>query len=148
MLLLAVRTRRSGYTAYARCGQDELGGATYGVERFTLSLVYKIHSLVLLVGLGAVWAITSTYGSVRRAVDGNGHRTLLSSSMGFALFFLGEYANMIPMRCGALHLTFVGPLPAGASVPGPYLTEQSSLRGINIGPTFLSGPSPRCAPFK
>jgi len=29
------------------------------------------------------------------------------SSMGFALFFLGEYANMILMRCGALHLTFV-----------------------------------------
>jgi len=55
------------------------------------------------------------------------------SSMGFALFFLGEYANMILMRCGALHLTFVGPLPAGASVPGPYLTEQSSLRGINQG---------------
>ncbi len=70
------------------------------------------------------------------------------SSMGFALFFLGEYANMILMRCGALHLTFVGPLPAGASVPGPYLTEQSSLRGINIGPTFLSGPSPRCTPLK
>jgi hypothetical protein len=40
---------------------------------------------------------------------------------------------MILMRCGALHLTFVGPLPAGASVPGPYLTEQSSLRGINQG---------------
>jgi len=38
------------------------------------------------------------------------------SSMGFALFFLGEYANMILMRCGALHLTFVGPRPsAGAS---------------------------------
>ncbi|CAK7328598.1 unnamed protein product [Dovyalis caffra] len=28
--------------------------------------------------------------------------------MGSALFFLGEYANMILMRCGALHLTFVG----------------------------------------
>ena len=39
------------------------------------------------------------------------------SSMGFALFFLGEYANMILMRCGALHLTFVGLRPsAGASV--------------------------------
>ena len=48
--------------------------------------------------------------------------------MGSAPSFLGEYANMILMRCGALHLTFVGPLPAGASVPGPYLTEQSSLR--------------------
>jgi NADH:ubiquinone oxidoreductase subunit H len=29
------------------------------------------------------------------------------SSMGFALSFSGEYANMILMRCGALHLTFV-----------------------------------------
>jgi NADH-quinone oxidoreductase subunit H len=29
------------------------------------------------------------------------------SSMGFALSFLGEYANMILMRCRALHLTFV-----------------------------------------
>lgn len=39
------------------------------------------------------------------------------SSMGFALFFLGEYANMILMRCGALHLPFVGLRPsAGASV--------------------------------
>ena len=53
--------------------------------------------------------------------------------MGSAPSFLGEYANMILMRCGALHLTFVGPLPAGASVPGPYLTEQSSLRRINQG---------------
>jgi NADH:ubiquinone oxidoreductase subunit H len=39
------------------------------------------------------------------------------SSMGFALFFLGEYANMILMRCGALHLTFVGLSSAGARVP-------------------------------
>jgi NADH:ubiquinone oxidoreductase subunit H len=39
------------------------------------------------------------------------------SSMGFALFFLGEYANMILMRCGALHLTFVGLSSAGACVP-------------------------------
>jgi NADH:ubiquinone oxidoreductase subunit H len=29
------------------------------------------------------------------------------SSMGFAFSFSGEYANMILMRCGALHLTFV-----------------------------------------
>jgi NADH-quinone oxidoreductase subunit H len=29
------------------------------------------------------------------------------SSMGFALSFSGEYANMILMRCEALHLTFV-----------------------------------------
>lgn len=39
------------------------------------------------------------------------------SSMGFALFFLGEYANMILMRCGALHLTFVGLPSSGACVP-------------------------------
>jgi NADH:ubiquinone oxidoreductase subunit H len=39
------------------------------------------------------------------------------SSMGFALFFLGEYANMILMRCGALHLKFVGLPSAVASVP-------------------------------
>ncbi|MCL7027991.1 hypothetical protein MKW94_016633, partial [Papaver nudicaule] len=35
--------------------------------------------------------------------------TSLPSSMGSALSFLGEYANMILMRCEALHLTFVGP---------------------------------------
>jgi NADH:ubiquinone oxidoreductase subunit H len=29
------------------------------------------------------------------------------SSMGFVISFLGEYANMILMRCGALHLTFI-----------------------------------------
>jgi hypothetical protein len=43
--------------------------------------------------------------------------TSLSSSMGSALFFLGEYANMILMRCGALHLTFVGLPSSGACVP-------------------------------
>ncbi|CAH8312008.1 unnamed protein product [Eruca vesicaria subsp. sativa] len=42
---------------------------------------------------------------------------LLSSSMGSALFFLGEYANMILMRCGTLHLTFVGLPSSGACVP-------------------------------
>ncbi|CAN6924171.1 unnamed protein product [Brassica oleracea] len=44
--------------------------------------------------------------------------SLLSSSMGSALFFfLGEYANMILMRCGTLHLTFVGLPSSGACVP-------------------------------
>lgn len=43
--------------------------------------------------------------------------TSLSSSMGSALFFLGEYANMILMRCGALHLIFVGLPSSGACVP-------------------------------
>jgi NADH-quinone oxidoreductase subunit H len=38
------------------------------------------------------------------------------SSMGFALSFLGEYANMILMRCGALHLTFVRPLHGDSKV--------------------------------
>ena len=31
--------------------------------------------------------------------------------------FLGEYANMILMRCGALHLTLIGIFFAGARVP-------------------------------
>ncbi|KAL8265791.1 hypothetical protein R6Q59_003135 [Mikania micrantha] len=48
---------------------------------------------------------------VRLREKGGGQKwpccTSLSSSMGSALSFLGEYANMILMRCGALHLTFV-----------------------------------------
>ncbi|KAM3251502.1 hypothetical protein P3L10_005572 [Capsicum annuum] len=40
--------------------------------------------------------------------------TPLTSSMGSALSFLEEYANMILMRCGALHLTFIGLLSLGA----------------------------------
>ena len=58
---------------------------------------------------------------VRLREKGGGQKwpccTSLSSSMGSALFFLGEYANMILMRCGALHLTFVGLSSAGACVP-------------------------------
>lgn len=57
---------------------------------------------------------------LREKVGGNSRPpccTSLPSSMGSALFFLGEYANMILMRCGALHLTFVGLPSAGASVP-------------------------------
>ena len=34
------------------------------------------------------------------------------SLMGFALLSLGEYANMILMRCKTLHLTFVGLWPS------------------------------------
>ncbi|KAH0713863.1 hypothetical protein KY289_009822 [Solanum tuberosum] len=58
---------------------------------------------------------------VRLREKGGGQKwpccTSLSSSMGSALSFLGEYANMILMRCGALHLTFVGLLSSGACAP-------------------------------
>jgi len=58
---------------------------------------------------------------VRLCEKGGGQKwpccTSLSSSMGSALFFLGEYANMILMRCGALHLSFVGLPSSGACVP-------------------------------
>ncbi|KAI3664391.1 hypothetical protein L1987_89864 [Smallanthus sonchifolius] len=58
---------------------------------------------------------------VRLREKGGGQKwpccTSLSSSMGSALSFLGEYANMILMRCGALHLTFVGLPSSGACVP-------------------------------
>ncbi|KAI3729087.1 hypothetical protein L6452_17735 [Arctium lappa] len=42
--------------------------------------------------------------------------TSLSSSMGSALSFLGEYANMNLIRYGAFHLTFVGLPSSGACV--------------------------------
>ncbi|CAN7073287.1 unnamed protein product [Brassica oleracea var. botrytis] len=48
---------------------------------------------------------------------------LLSSSMGSALFFLGEYANMILMRCGTLHLTFIGLPSLGACVPAFFCNK-------------------------
>ncbi|KAM3690172.1 hypothetical protein ACJW31_09G102400 [Castanea mollissima] len=35
---------------------------------------------------------------------------------GVCSFFLGEYANMILMRCGALHLIFVGLPSSGACI--------------------------------
>ncbi|KAL4564590.1 hypothetical protein LXL04_028654 [Taraxacum kok-saghyz] len=58
---------------------------------------------------------------VRLREKGGGQKwpccTSLSSSMGSALSFFGEYANMILMRCGALHLTFVGLPSSGACVP-------------------------------
>ncbi|KAH0672845.1 hypothetical protein KY284_023932 [Solanum tuberosum] len=57
--------------------------------------------------------------------------TSLSSSMGSALSFLGEYANMILMRCGALHLTFVGLLSSGAYAPA-FLCNKP-LRPKNSG---------------
>ncbi|KAJ9551606.1 hypothetical protein OSB04_015651 [Centaurea solstitialis] len=61
---------------------------------------------------------------VRLREKGGGQKwpccTSLSSSMGSALSFLGEYANMILMRCGALHLTFVG-LPSGSLRPGVFV---------------------------
>jgi NADH:ubiquinone oxidoreductase subunit H len=50
------------------------------------------------------------------------------SSMGFALFFLGEYANMILMRCGALHLTFVGLPSSGACVPAFLCNKPLRLK--------------------
>lgn len=62
---------------------------------------------------------------VRLREKGDGQKwpccTSLSSSMGSALFFLGEYANMILMRCGALHLTFVGLSLFGSPRPGVFV---------------------------
>ncbi|KAM7249868.1 hypothetical protein ACFE04_019713 [Oxalis oulophora] len=63
--------------------------------------------------------------------------TSLSSSMGSALFFLGEYANMILMRCGALHLTFVGLPSSGACVPA-CVRNPSGRRLVVGGPAELS----------
>ena len=61
--------------------------------------------------------------------------------MGFALFLSGEYANMILMRCGALHPTFVElPLSAGASVPLRALCSKllrATIRRL-VGPAKLS----------
>lgn len=62
------------------------------------------------------------------------------SPMGFAPSLPGEYANMILMRCGALHLTLVGLQPsAGASVPSRALCSKP-LRAIRrlVGPAKLS----------
>nr|WEB51567.1 Nad1 [Zea mays] len=59
----------------------------------------------------------------------------MPSSMGSALFFLGEYANMILMRCGALHLTFVGL----SSASRPFCAINPSGRRLVIGgPAELS----------
>jgi hypothetical protein len=70
---------------------------------------------------------------LREKVDGNSlfFKTSLSSSMGSALFFLGEYANMILMRCGALHLIFVGLHSAPAS--RPFCAINPSGRRLVIG---------------
>ncbi|KAK7231250.1 hypothetical protein RIF29_48425 [Crotalaria pallida] len=81
---------------------------------------------------------------VRLREKGGGQKwpccTSLSSSMGSALFFLGEYANMILMRCGALHLTFVGLPSSGACVPAflcnkplrPKTSEGSKFRPLTV----------------
>ena len=76
---------------------------------------------------------------VRLREKGGGQKwpccTSLSSSMGSALFFLGEYANMILMRCGALHLTFVGL----SSASRPFCAINPSGRRLVIGgPAELS----------
>ncbi|MFS8025915.1 hypothetical protein Hanom_Chr16g01480771 [Helianthus anomalus] len=79
---------------------------------------------------------------VRLREKGGGQKwpccTSLSSSMGYALSFLGEYANMILMRCGALHLTFLGLPSSGAYVPAFLRNKPSSRRSMVGGPTELS----------
>ena len=74
---------------------------------------------------------------VRLREKGGGQKwpccTSLSSSMGSALFFLGEYANMILMRCGALHLTFVGLPSSGACVPAFFFAINPSGRRLVVG---------------
>nr|GEV28646.1 putative reverse transcriptase domain-containing protein [Tanacetum cinerariifolium] len=79
---------------------------------------------------------------VRLREKGGGQKwpccTSLSSSMGSALSFLGEYANMILMRCGALHLTFVR-LPSlgacgGADTPA-RITGDSYKNGREVNST-------------
>ncbi|MFS8025913.1 hypothetical protein Hanom_Chr16g01480741 [Helianthus anomalus] len=71
---------------------------------------------------------------VRLREKGGGQKwpccTSLSSSMGSALSFLGEYANMILMRCGALHLTFLGLPSSGAYVPA-FLRNKPFRPKIN-----------------
>lgn len=81
---------------------------------------------------------------VRLREKGGGQKwpccTSLSSSMGSALSFLGEYANMILMRCGALHLTFVGLPSSGACVPA-FLCNAINPSGRRLvvgGPAELS----------
>jgi hypothetical protein len=78
---------------------------------------------------------------VRLREKGGGQKwpccTSLSSSMGSALFFLGEYANMILMRCGALHLTFVGLPSSRACVPACAI-NPSGRRLVVGGPAELS----------
>ena len=75
---------------------------------------------------------------VRLREKGGGQKwpccTSLSSSMGSALSFLGEYANMILMRCGALHLTFVG-LPSSGAAPASrrFCAINPSGRRLVVG---------------
>ncbi|GJR20896.1 cysteine-rich receptor-like protein kinase 8 [Tanacetum coccineum] len=58
-------------------------------------------------------------------------------AMGSALSFLGEYANMILMRRGALHLTFVGLPSSGACVPA-FLCNKP-LRPKTSGDSYKNG---------
>ena len=78
---------------------------------------------------------------VRLREKGGGQKwpccTSLPSSMGSALSFLGEYANMILMRCGALHLTFVGLPSSSACVPACAI-NPSGRRLVVGGPAELS----------
>lgn len=71
---------------------------------------------------------------LREKVDGN-LLYLTPVFNGVCSFFLGEYANMILMRCGALHLTFVGL----SSASRPFCAINPSGRRLVIGgPAELS----------
>ncbi|KAK4438763.1 hypothetical protein Salat_0210900 [Sesamum alatum] len=102
-------------------------------SKFKLKKVPKLK-------LKSITPLTFTYGSVRRAVDRNGlvvpHSHL---QWGLLFFFLGEYANMILMRCGALHLTFVGLPFFGSLRPGIFCAINPSGRRLVVGgPAELS----------
>ncbi|KAI3874456.1 hypothetical protein MKX03_004786 [Papaver bracteatum] len=75
--------------------------------------------------------------------------TSLQSSMGFALSFLGEYANIILVSCEALHITFVGPGSCNKSlrpdmtlvVGGPAeLSEKDDLSKIRGRSSVVGDP--------
>ncbi|KAG8362778.1 hypothetical protein BUALT_BualtUnG0043000 [Buddleja alternifolia] len=96
------------------------------VARFLISLIIELAIFVASIvqrKANCLLAGNCMSGNVhvRLREKGGGQKwpccTSLSSSMGSALFFLGEYANMILMRCGALHLIFVGLPFSGACVP-------------------------------
>lgn len=88
---------------------------------YLMSIHPHFHSLYRKANCLLAGSCMSGNVHVRFREKGGGQKwpccTSLSSSMGSALFFLGEYANMILMRCGALHLTFVGLPSSGACVP-------------------------------
>nr|GEX66215.1 maturase, mitochondrial [Tanacetum cinerariifolium] len=64
--------------------------------------------------------------------------TSLSSLMGYALSFLGEYDNMILMRCRALHLTFIRLPSLGACYRYFCAINPFSRRLVVGGPVELS----------